>query len=162
MEGEVITWLIAIPMLGFATGLRTFTPIAVLCWFAWLGQISLDNPWTSWTAKLAAVIVFTVLAAGELIGDKLPRIPDRTTPLPLAARVLFGAFCGAVAADSLNGPALEGIILGSIAAAIGTFVGFMVRRDLVSSTGCPDWIIALAEDAVTIAMAIFAAHIIAD
>lgn len=162
MEGEVITWLVAIPMLGFATGLRTFTPIAALCWFSWLGQLSLDNPWTLWVAKLASAIAFTVLALGELVVDKLPQTPSRVGPFPLTARLVLGAFCGAVAADSLNGPGLEGVILGLIGAAIGAIVGFMLRREITAKTGWPDWIIALAEDAIAIAMAIFAAHIIAD
>lgn len=160
MEGEVITWLVAIPMLGFATGLRSMTPIAVLCWFAWTGQISLDNPGTAWAANHVSAIVFTVLAVGEFAADMYPRIPSRIAPFPLAARLVFGGLCGAVAADSLNGPGLEGVILGVIGAAIGATVGFMVRRKVTLSTRCPDWNFGLAEDAIAIAIAILAAHIV--
>lgn len=162
MTNEVVTWLLAIPMLGFATGLRTMTPIAVLCWFAWRSRLGLHHGWAHWTTYLVTTVIFTVLAAGELVGDKLPQTPDRISAFPLAARLIFGGLCGAIAAASLKGPGIEGVTLGVISAAIGAFVGFMVRRSVTSETSCPDWNVALAEDAIAIVMAVVAAHIIAD
>ena len=82
----VLTWLVAIPLLGVVTGLRTMTPMAVLCWFAYTTDLPVQGTWAFWTAKLVSVIIFTVLAAGEYFGDKLPRTPNRTDPGPLAAR----------------------------------------------------------------------------
>ena len=161
MAIEMISWLVAIPLLGFATGLRTMTPIAILCWWAYHGDMSVDGTWASWTAKLITPIVFTVLALGELIGDKLPQTPNRIAPFPLAARLVFGGLCGALSAIALSGPGMEGIILGVIGAIIGAFVGFMLRRELVAHFQCADWKIALPEDILTITVALFAAHIIA-
>jgi uncharacterized membrane protein len=160
MTGEMVTWLLAIPMLGFATGLRTMTPIAVLCWYGWSGELSIHHDWAFWATKLVTAIVFTVLAVGELVADKLPGIPARVSLFPLLARLVFGGLCGAIAASSLKGPGIEGGILGVIGALIGAFVGFMVRRDLATK-GCPDWNVALGEDAIAIALAITAVHIIA-
>jgi len=37
----ILSWLLAIPLLGVTTGLRAMTPMAVLCWFAYLGYL----PW---------------------------------------------------------------------------------------------------------------------
>jgi len=45
MTIAVMAWLIAIPVLGIATGMRTMTPIAILCWFAYLGDLSVDGTW---------------------------------------------------------------------------------------------------------------------
>jgi uncharacterized membrane protein len=60
----------------------------------------------------------------------------------------------------MDGPGLEGVLLGLIGAALGAFAGFMIRRDVVESVGCPDWPVALAEDILTILSALFAMHVV--
>jgi len=45
-----------------------------------------------WTAKLTTVVIFSVLAVGELVWDKLPWVPARTMPTSLLVRVVFGAW----------------------------------------------------------------------
>ena len=71
MTLEVLTWLIAIPLLGFITGMRTMTPLAVISWFAWLNLLPVSDDWCWWVARLPVVILFTLLAAVEYILDKL-------------------------------------------------------------------------------------------
>ncbi len=159
MAMQIITWLAAIPLLGLVTGMRTFTPMAVLCWFAYSGQLSVDDSWASWTAKLVAAIVFTVLALAEYIGDKVPGVPNRTSPGPLAARIIFGGLAGSVVAAGLNGSGTEGAILGVLGATIGAFGGFLVRRELATRFG-KDWPVALTEDASAIVLAVLAMSLI--
>ncbi|NYF78540.1 DUF4126 family protein [Granulicella arctica] len=156
----MMSWMLAIPLLGFATGLRSMTPIAVLCWFGYFGTLPVHHDWAFWTTRLVTAIVFTVFAVGEYIGDVLPQMPNRTSPVPLTARLILGGLVGALAATALHGSALEGIILGSLGALLGAFVGFHVRRDLVQSTGWPDWTAAITEDAVAILAAVFAMAIV--
>lgn len=160
MAMAMMSWVIAIPLLGALTGLRTMTPMAVLCWFAYVGHLPVEDTWAAWTGKLVTAIVFTVLAVGELIGDKLPKTPNRTAPGPLAARVVFGGLVGAVVATGLNGPALEGVILGVIGALIGAFGGYQMRRLLVESTGGRDWPVAVVEDVLTIGLAVLAMGVV--
>jgi uncharacterized membrane protein len=164
MAMAMMSWMFAIPVLGMMTGLRTMTPMAVLCWFAYLGpdggHLPLDGTWASWAGKLASVIVFTLLAIGEYIGDKLPKTPNRTAPGPLLARVVFGGLVGAIAATGVTGSAIEGIILGALGALVGAFLGYLVRKHLVEISGRPDWNIALIEDASAIILSIFALGII--
>jgi uncharacterized membrane protein len=160
MAMAMMAWLVAIPLLGIVTGLRTMTGIAVLCWFAYLDHLPIHNSWAFWTAKLVTVIIFSVFALGEYIGDKLPKTPNRTAPGPLVARLVFGGLVGAIAATALHGAALEGIILGAIGALLGTFAGYHLRRSIVQSTGLPDWVVALSEDALAIVLAVFAVRII--
>jgi uncharacterized membrane protein len=154
MTMAVLAWLIAIPLLGVITGLRTMTPMAVLCWFAYLGNLPLDDTWASWAGKLTAAIVFTVLAVGEIVADKLPSTPNRIAPFPLAARLCFGALVGAIVATGLNGSFIEGVMLGAGGALIGAFGGFLVRREMVQQLGCKDWHVAAAEDVIAVICAI--------
>jgi uncharacterized membrane protein len=160
MAMEMMTWLIAIPLLGLVTGMRTFTPMAVLCWFAYAGHLPVDGTWASWTAKLVAAIVFTVLAFGELIGDKLPKTPSRTAPGPLIARLVFGVLIGAIVATGLYGSEVEGVILSVLGVAVGAFGGYLIRREIVAQLGCKDWPVALLEDASAILCAVFAMGVI--
>jgi uncharacterized membrane protein len=160
MAMEVIAWLIALPLLGTAAGLRTMTPMAVLCWFTYAGHLPLDNGWDAWVGKLPVAVIFTVLAVGELIADKFPWIPNRTAPGPMVTRLLIGGLIGAIVADGLNGPGLEGVILGVLGALVGTYGGFLVRRDLVQKFGFKDWHVALAEDLLAVVSAVFAMGVV--
>jgi uncharacterized membrane protein len=160
MAMAILTWLIAIPLLGLVTGMRSMTAMAVLCWFAYKGDLSLDDTWASWAARLTTAIIFTVLALGELVADKLPKTPNRIAPGPLLVRVVMGALIGAIVAAGLNGSGVEGIILGVGGALIGSFGGFLVRREIVSRLDCKDWHVALAEDATAIICAVLAMGVV--
>jgi uncharacterized membrane protein len=160
MAMAMMAWIVAIPLLGTATGMRTFTPMAVICWFAYLGDLPVDGTWAFWVGKLVTAILFTVLAVGELVGDKLPRTPDRTSMGPLLARLIFGGLAGGIIAVSLNGSELEGVVLGLGGALVGTFGGHLVRREIVERSGSKDWPVAIAEDLTTIGFAIVALGIV--
>jgi len=160
MAIAVLAWVVAIPLLGGLTGLRTMTPMAVLCWFAYEGHLEVHRSWPYWTTRLAAAIIFTVLATAELIADKLPATPSRCAPFPLLARVVFGGLVGAIAATSLHGSAVEGIFLGSISSIAGAFLGFHLRQYLVKERGVPDLSVALSEDILAIGLSIIAMGIV--
>jgi uncharacterized membrane protein len=161
MAVAMMSWMLAVPLLGLTTGLRSMTPMAVLCWYAYLGQIPVDGTWAAWTGRLTTAVIFTGLAAAELVADKLPRTPNRTSAGPLLARLALGGLAGAIAATAMSGPGVEGVLLGVVGAALGAFAGMMVRRDLVERIGCADWKVAVCEDAVAILGAWFALHVVA-
>jgi uncharacterized membrane protein len=156
----ILSWLLAIPLLGVTTGLRAMTPMAVLCWFAYLGYLPLEGTWAAWMASFAAVATFTVLALAEIVADKLPRAPNRISLGPLTARLVFGGLIGLIAATAMTGPGREGVLLGVVGAAFGAFAGFMIRRDMVERIGCAEWKVALVEDLIAVACAGFAMHVI--
>ncbi len=160
MAMAILTWLVAVPLLGVVTGMRSMTAMAVLCWFAYRGDLSLDDTWAAWAGKLTTAIIFTVLAVGELVADKLPKTPNRTAPFPLLVRVILGGLVGAIVAAGLNGSEFEGVILGVGGALIGAFGGFLVRREIVIRFGGKDWPVALVEDASAIICAVFAMGIV--
>ena len=160
MGVAMMSWLIAIPLLGVTTGLRSMTPMAIICWYAYLGYLPVDGTWASWTAHLWVAVVLTVFAVGELIADKMPRTPDRTSAGPLLWRLILAGMAGSIAAGAINGSGFEGVLLAVLGALLGAFGGFMVRRDLVEKMGCEDWHVAVAEDLVAILFAGLALHVV--
>ena len=76
--------------IGFVAGLRSLTPPAVVAWAAHLGWLNLNNSALAFMGSTIAVVIFSLLAVLELVGDVLPQTPKRTAPLPLMARILMG------------------------------------------------------------------------
>ena len=160
MSISILAWLVAIPVLGVVTGLRAMTPMAVLCFFAYRGDLDVAGTWAFWTAKPITAIVFILLALGEYVGDKLPKTPNRTAPFPLAARVAFGGLVGALAATGLHGSALEGGSLGAVSALAGAFLGLYLRQRLTRGGSFPDFPVALGEDVLAIGLSFLATGIV--
>lgn len=102
-----------------------------------------------------AVALFSLLALGELIADKMPGTPSRTSLVPLLARILMGGLCGASLCASANQSLLIGALLGGTGAVIGAFGGYEIRRRLVGKLNAKDIFIAVPEDLIAIALACF-------
>src|SRR4030081_762465 len=137
-------------LIGVIAGLRTMTAPAVVAWAAnrhWLNLLS--SP-LAFMGSTAAVAVFTVLALGELVVDKLPSTPNRTRPLGLIGRSVSGGLSGAAVAVSGAQSIAPGAVLGVAGAIAGAFAGYEVRKRLVRALKVPDFVIALFEDAVAI------------
>jgi uncharacterized membrane protein len=136
-------------LIGVVAGLRSVTAPAVVGWAAFLGWIDLHGTWASWMANIITVIVFTVLAVGELVNDKLPKTPARTAPPVFAARIVTGGFAGAVLGAWPHWT-FSALGAGVIGAVLGTLGGYQARKRLVVASGGRDLPIALLEDAVAI------------
>lgn len=136
-------------LIGVVAGLRSFTAPAAVAWAAYLKWINLSGHWASWVGYLITVIIFTILALGELVIDKLPKTPSRTSLPSFAARLLSGGFSGAVLGTAW-GYTWGGLGAGVIGAALGTLGGYEARKKLTVAHGhgIP---IALLEDAVAVA-----------
>lgn len=139
--------------IGFAAGLRSLTPPAVVAWAAYLGWLNLTNSPLTFTGSIITVTVLSLLALVELFVDLQPTTPKRTAPLPLGARVVTGAFCGACVCAANNQPLVTGAILGAAGGLIGAFAGYEIRRRLVSGLKIRDVFVALLEDLITIGFA---------
>jgi uncharacterized membrane protein len=146
----VETTLFFAVLIGFFAGLRSLTAPAATAWAARLGWLKLERP-LSLIGSLPAVIIFTVLAIVELVGDKLPKTPSRAAAIGLTARILTGALTGACVAAAGDHAALLGAMLGVAGALAGTFGGYQARTRLVKALGIPDIYVALLEDLIAIA-----------
>lgn len=143
-------------LLGCAAGLRSLTAPALVCWAAHFGWIRLTDTELALLARPLTVTIFTVLALIELVADKLPRTPARIAPVGLVARIFLGGGCGfAVAVSKHVNPMLE-VIIASVGSVIGAFVGYKMRRVIVSRIHFPDFAVALVEDATAIVLGFLA------
>jgi uncharacterized membrane protein len=103
--------------------------------------------------SIAAVAIFTVLAIGELVGDKMPQTPKRTALPSLLARIVTGGLCGATLCAAAGKSLVTGALLGAIGAFIGAFAGYEIRRRLVSNLHIKDVFVAICEDLIAIGLA---------
>ncbi len=136
-------------LIGVVAGLRSLTAPAVVAWAAFLGWINLHSTWASWVGNLITVVIFTVLAVGELVADKLPKTPARTAAPSFAARIIMGGFSGAVIGAAWHFT-FSSLGAGVIGAVLGTLGGYHARKWLVAARGGQDWPIALLEDAIAV------------
>ena len=139
-------------LVGIVSGLRTFTPPAVVSWFARSGSLSVASSPLAFMGYRFTPIILTALALFELVMDKLPKTPSRKTPPQFIARILSGALTGATIGAA--GEALTaGIILGVVGAVVGTLGGAAMRARLAAAFS-RDLPAALLEDLVAIGLAI--------
>ena len=142
-------------LLGAVAGLRSMTAPAVVAWAAHVGPLQLDG--TPLALLASAPVRYLLLAAmiGELVADKLPFTPNRTRTGPLVGRVISGALSGGALAAGVGQSLVAGAVVGALGAVAGTLGGFRARTGLVRALGKPDYVVALAEDAVAVGTALF-------
>lgn len=140
--------------LGALAGLRTFTPPSVVSQAARHNLLPLRRSPLKFLRSAGASNTLAALAAGELVGDKLPFMPSRLEPGGLVGRMASGALCGAaVVAASRNrdsGALAAGAALGAVAAIAGAFAGYHLRRQLGQKLDIPDPAIAVIEDLIAV------------
>lgn len=137
--------------LGAICGLRTMSGPALLSDHLRRGQPRQRGrtPFR-WLGAPGVAALLKVLAAGELLADKLPGVPARIAPPALAGRAASGALVGAALAALGGQSRVAGAIAGGVAAVAGAFAGYHARRALTQRLGAPDLPIALLEDAIAV------------
>jgi uncharacterized membrane protein len=141
--------------IGIVAGLRSLTVPAVVAWAAYLGWLNLQDSRLAFMGSIVAAVIFSLLALGELIGDKLPKTPRRTALASLLARICTGALGGACLGAATNRSLLVTGLLGGIGGVIGAFAGYEIRRRLVSQFQLRDFFVAVFEDLIAIGLACF-------
>lgn len=136
-------------LIGVVAGLRALTPPAVVAWGAALNWLPVDGTWAEWMGHPITVTVLTILLVVELVTDQLPSTPPRTVTPQFAARILTGAFAGAVIGAGFH-YTFSSIGAGVIGAVLGTLGGYQARRRLVEANGGRDLPVALTEDVIAV------------
>ena len=95
-------------------------------------------------------MVLRIFEIGELIVDKLPVTPSRTSPPPLLGRMASGALVGAALFASEDRDTAVGGLLGAAAALASAYAGESLRVRAAQRLGVPDPFVALIEDAIVL------------
>jgi len=141
---------------GIVAGMRSMLAPCAVSWAVWVGILSVDATPLAFMGYKYTRIIFTVLAIGELIADKLPMTPSRKTAGPFIARIVSGALCGAMIGVARNAMVMMAV-LGAAGAVVGT-LGWAKLRAILAAAFRRDLPAALLEDAVAIGLAVLFAQ----
>jgi uncharacterized membrane protein len=133
--------------IGAVCGLRAFMGPALTAGAANRKMLDLKKTPLRWMATEKSATTIVLLAAGELLADKLPFMPSRTRTPSLLLRFVSGAVCAsAISNGRKRNEKIMGAIVGGTAAVAAAFVGYQYRR-LVKM---PSVAKALLEDTVAV------------
>jgi uncharacterized membrane protein/uncharacterized protein (UPF0548 family) len=144
-------------LLGAVAGMRSQLPIALLGLESYRGRFHPDRSWLARRLATPGGVTAAVLASvGELVGDKLPVIPDRTRSGPFTGRVAIGSVVGAAVYQDADRPAPYGAVVGAVAAAASTLALARARTALGRRTPLPDLAWGVVEDALALTLGLLA------
>ena len=136
-------------LIGFFGGLRSMTAPAATAWAVHLGWLRLERP-LSLIGSVPSVVILTLFAVVELVVDKLPKAPNRTSAPGLIARIVMGGVTGACISASGGQGALAGAGLGAVGGIVGCFAGYEARKRLVRTLATKDIYVAVLEDLLAV------------
>jgi len=132
---------------GIVSGMRSMGgPALVSQYLSQHPSETLAESSLGWLGTPKAALITKFLAAGEIVGDKLPMTPNRIAQGPLFGRVMSGALCGAALYAAAGKKPATGAILGIATAVLGAFGFFSLRMSLGRASKIPDPVIGAAED----------------
>jgi uncharacterized membrane protein len=129
---------------------------AFVSWAAWMGLLNVQHTPMAFMGLWYVHIIFTILAIGELVADKLPSTPSRKAIGPFIARVVSGALSGATVGASAHALFFLAAF-GAVGAIAGTLLGATIRAKLAAIFQ-RDLYAALLEDASALAIGFFALY----
>ena len=135
--------------LASIAGLRSMSAPALLARAIRRGDLRTPDLPALGSPKVSALL--SLLAVGEMIADKTPLVPARTSAPALLGRVLSGALSGATLFASEGRDRNSGAILGAICAVITAYAGEGFRS-LGARKGISDPILATLEDRVVLTL----------
>ncbi|SFQ66727.1 DUF4126 family protein [Hymenobacter arizonensis] len=142
------------PVIGFGTlaGMRSMSAPAFLShYLSRQPHAGLDGSPLRFLQKPATATALKAIAAGEIVADKLPMMPNRIAPEVLLGRLLSGALVGATWYKSRQGSAVGGGLLGGAVAVAATFVSYALRTGISEKSGVPVALVGVGEDALVLA-----------
>lgn len=140
--------------LGAVAGLRAFTAPALLGYFASKRENNKFENNSSASRKVS--VVLGLLAAGEIVGDKLPFTPNRTDAPGLIARIISGAAVGGLVC--LRGKTFvpAGIAIGAVSSVAAAYAGQHIRQAIAEKSSIPSAVLGAVEDAIAIGIGLSA------
>ena len=91
-----------------------------------------------------------LMMIGEMIADKTPFVPSRTSPPALLGRALSGALVGTALFTSEGRRGTSGAVLGTLCAVAAAYAGERLRAEGTEKLGLPDIVLAFVEDGIVL------------
>ena len=91
-----------------------------------------------------------LMMVGEMVADKTPFIPSRTSPPALLGRALSGALVGTAFFIAEGHRGSSGAALGALCAVVGAYTGEQLRAKGTQKLGLPDFVLAFVEDGIVL------------
>jgi uncharacterized membrane protein len=143
--------------IGVVAGMRSQMPLALLALAANQGKFATQAGLPLGLLRSPIALgVFGLAAIGELIVDKLPFTPNRNEPGSLVGRTISGGIAGAAIGHDRHSSALTSALVGAVASGLATEATFHLRAAAGRRTGLPDPLLGGVEDALAIALGIWA------
>ncbi len=137
--------------LGMIAGMRSMSaPAQISAYFARHPSDRLAASPLRWLGSPTTALVLTIMALGEVGADKLPFVPARIDPGPLAARGVSGALAGGAVCIAEGESAPLGALVGALAAVASSFAFYHLRKSLGEKLPVPDAALASVEDALVL------------
>ncbi|KAA0970462.1 DUF4126 family protein [Aureimonas fodinaquatilis] len=121
-------------LIGFIAGLRAMLAPAALSWAVYLGWVPVAENWLGFFGSVWSVSIFSILAAAELVTDKLPTTPSRKVLPQFLTRIAMGALVGS-GVGAIFDLTVYGAVAGALGAIAGTYCGAAGRSWLATSLG---------------------------
>ncbi|MFO7655198.1 MAG: DUF4126 family protein [Candidatus Krumholzibacteriia bacterium] len=135
---------------GAVAGMRSMSPPAMVG--RRLARHALGRSRAEWMSSRRTGRVLALMAAGEIVADKMPGIPSRTYPPALAMRAMTGAATAAALARASGGHRWHGALAGAAGAVAGAHVARRLREGAVRRTGWSDRAVGVIEDAAALGL----------
>ena len=142
MSKHDLTWQAA--TFGALAGMRASSAPALLSSHFCKHPASLKRSRLNWFCSARTSGILSAMAAGEVLGDKLPAAPDRIAPTGLIGRAVSGALAGAVLDKAAGSRRPYALWIGAGAAVAAAFASFYIRKAL--SEKISDRKVAVMED----------------
>ena len=129
------------------SGVRSMAPPALLSRAVRRGDVSglRATPFALLGDDRVQALLQTLML-GEMVGDKTPFIPSRTSAGPLFGRALSGALVGSALFATRKRRGLSGALLGAASALAGVYAADRLRSATTQGLGLPDPLFGLLED----------------
>lgn len=144
--------------LGILAGMRSVSPLAALSAALAQQPDESDPAIVQLFGSSTSAKAFALLAAGEMIADKLPFTPARTAVPVLLGRVLTGGSVGALLELSRERPAWVGALAGGALAVASTYAAYHLRMAFRSVLHIPQPFDGILEDDLVIFAALWLVH----
>lgn len=150
-EEEIRTTPYSALGLAAIAGLRSMAAPALLSRAVRRGDVGglQDTPFvTLGYPKVSSTLQLMMI--GEMVADKTPYIPSRTSVPALLGRGLSGALVGATLFTSMGHRGTSGAALGALCAAATAYTGEQLRAKGAEKLGLPDIVLAFVEDGIVL------------